>query len=503
MFCIDSEKCKACKMCMKNCPVAAIVFQDDGKRSVTITDRCVECGICRRVCKFGAVTEAKVQPGVAVCSSCPIQCKVPEGQTGACKRYTNTGGKLVRNRELVIEPKSSAFPDERIERPVVTAVGAGTDYPCSRPAPHIVSQCRDGVDVVTVVTEAPLSYSGVVLKLDTNTYIGEEGDTVYRGKKAVGMIHTEEYGSKMIYIGGASHLTSTGDGGFATARTIVELANGEEVELSVNKKISLKVQQGKPPVIGGVTESRMRIGCGSATVGLFARLMKECVDECIVIDHHVIGLFTEHLAGEAVGMGWSGVTPNATKSSRGRYFGEHGNGIGGTTLKSPADAIKSVDMSIARPGMEILVLNTTGEIYELFQVQEDGSVKSIPMTEKAMRVPKAVQENCQQSMCSVLYSGGTGGSARGGVCTYPLGITKAVHEGRAVLTIGGAPAFVYPGGGINFMVDTAQVVNKAFTWIPTPATVAPVEYTMTRADYESIGGHMDKIRDIAEYEDKK
>ena len=49
------------------------------------------------------------------------------------------------------------------------------------------------------------------------------------------------------------------------------------------------------------------------------------------------------------------------------------------------------------------------------------------------------------------------------------------------------------------MVDTQKVVNKAFTWVPTPATVAPVEYTMTVADYEAMGGHMDQIKDVSEY----
>ena len=69
-------------------------------------------------------------------------------------------------------------PERAITRPLITAVGAGTNYPCCRPAPFIVSAQKEGVDVVTVVTEAPLSYSGVTVKLDTNTYIGEEGDKV-------------------------------------------------------------------------------------------------------------------------------------------------------------------------------------------------------------------------------------------------------------------------------------------------------------------------------------
>ena len=106
--------------------------------------------------------------------------------------------------------------------------------------------------------------------------------------------------------------------------------------------------------------------------------------------------------------------------------------------------------------------------------------------------------NCEQSLTSVMYTGGTGGSARGGVCSKPLAITKAVHEGKAVLTIGGAPTYILPGGGIDFIVDAGKMVNHGVTWVPTPATVAPVEYTMTKADYDAIGGHMNCVKPIDE-----
>ena len=509
MLKINQDLCKKCQKCVKNCPIGAIKVEtgEDKKNVVTITDMCVECNVCKRVCPYKAIDGREVTEGFVQCGSCSIQCKVPVGSTGACKRYTNEGGRLVRNRELVVEGLPQTYVDEKIRKPLITAVGAGTNYPCIRPAPHIVKSKRDGVDVVTTVTEAPLSYSGVLVKLDTNTYIGEEGDQVYCEGQAVGMIQTEEYGSKMIYIGGANHLTGSGDAGFATARTVCALANGEEVKLTVKtdagdgKKKSIKVvcQQGKAPIINGVQETTMRIGCGSATIGLLADVMKECVDECIVIDHHVTGLFSEHLAGKEVGMTWSGVVPNATKSTVGRYFGGHGDGIGGTVLKTPRDAIRSVDMSIAHAGMNILVTNTTGEVGALFEVLEDGDVKEIPMTEKAQKVVDAIKKNCQPSTTSVLYCGGTGGSARGGVCHKPIAITEAVHSGKAHMTIGGAEAFIYPGGGINFMVDTGKVVNKAFTWVPTPATVAPVEYTMTLEDYEAIGGHMNHIRNVEDF----
>ena len=508
MLKINQDICKKCQICVKNCPIGAIEVTtgEDKKKTVTITDMCVECNVCRRVCPFGAIAGADPVEGIVQCGSCSIQCKVPVGSTGACKRYTNEGGKLVRNRELVVEGLPQTEIDPLIRKPIITAVGAGTNYPCIRPAPHIVCENRDGVDVVTTVTEAPLSYSGVLVKLDTNTYIGEEGDQVYCEGKPVGMVHTEEYGSKMIYVGGANHLTGK-DGGFATARTVVALANGEEVELTVKtdagdgkkKNIKIVCQQGKAPIINGVQETTMRIGCGSATIGLLADVMKECVDECIVIDHHVTGLFSEHLAGKEVGMVWSGVVPNATKSTVGRYFGGHGDGIGGTVLKTPRDAIKSVDMTRAHAGMTILVTNTTGEVGALFEVQEDGDVKEIPMSDKAKRVVDAIHSNCQASTTSVLYCGGTGGSARGGVCHSPIAITEAVHAGRAHMTIGGAEPFVYPGGGINFMVDTGKVVAKAFTWVPTPATVAPVEYTMTLEEYKKIHGHLNHIKNVKDF----
>ena len=512
MYKINADLCKKCRICVKNCPIGAInvTFDESGKKAIAvdITDMCVECNGCRRVCPFGAIEVGERVEGMIQCSSCSIQCKIPVGSTGACKRYSNEGGKLIRNRALVVEGLPQTYIDEKIVKPVITAVGAGTAYPCIRPAPHIVCENRDGVDVVTTVTEAPLSYSGVMVKLDTNTYIGEEGDTVYAEGKAVGLVQTEEYGSKMIYVGGANRLTGHGDAGFATARTVCALANGEEVELTVKtldkhtekmKNIKIVCQQGKAPIINGVQEKTMRIGCGSATIGLMASVMKECVDECIVIDHHVTGLFTEHLAGKEVGMTYSGVVPNATKSTVGRYFGGHGDGIGGTVLKTPRDAIKSVDMSLAWEGMRILVTNTTGEVGALFKVLANGDVEEIPMDEKATRVINTINENCQESTCSVLYTGGTGGSARGGVCKCPKAITEAVHDGRAHLTIGGAEPFVYPGGGINFMVDTSKVVAKAFTWVPTPATVAPVEYTMTLEDYEKMGGHMDRIKKASDY----
>jgi hypothetical protein len=97
-------------------------------------------------------------------------------------------------------------------------------------------------------------------------------------------------------------------------------------------------------------------------------------------------------------------------------------------------------------------------------------------------------------MVSAVYIGGAGGSARAGVVSSPLALTRAVHNRQANLTVGGAPVFVYPGGGINFMVDVERVKQSFFYWTPTPALICPIEYTMTVADYENMGGHVEAMK---------
>jgi hypothetical protein len=37
----------------------------------------------------------------------------------------------------------------------------------------------------------------------------------------------------------------------------------------------------------------------------------------------------------------------------------------------------------------------------------------------------------------------------------------------------------------------------AFGYVPTPALVAPIEFTMRLSDYAALGGHMDHVRPLA------
>jgi hypothetical protein len=93
----------------------------------------------------------------------------------------------------------------------------------------------------------------------------------------------------------------------------------------------------------------------------------------------------------------------------------------------------------------------------------------------------------------VLFMGGAGGSLRAGVTKNPVRLTRSIQSGATTLTSGGAETYVWPGGGITFMVDVLRLPKGAFGYVPTPALVAPLEFTLPMSDYLAMGGHMDKV----------
>ena len=60
---IDPEKCQACQICARKCPVEAIV---GGKNQIHVIDQdlCIKCGTCLEACpdRFDAVLEIKGEP---------------------------------------------------------------------------------------------------------------------------------------------------------------------------------------------------------------------------------------------------------------------------------------------------------------------------------------------------------------------------------------------------------------------------------------------------------
>jgi hypothetical protein len=465
-----------------------------------------------RARKFGA---PEGEDGIVRCDACPVLCRIRPGRAGACDRYANVEGTLVRTDAVVFMERAVegglplvAFAgqdwDGHIlspERTFITGIGAGTTYPDYKPAPFIVSSQHAGVDTVTVVTEGIFSYCGVKVKIDTDRHLGPEQAAIRAGPEMVGHVTTAEYGSQMLSIGGVRHLTGgSKKEGNVTCDTLLKLCSGEAIELKIDGGHTVTVQAGKAPVVDGREEERMRVGCGSATVGIFAKQWEGHVDEVIVVDDHITGVLTEHQAGRCLDMAPAGIRVRGRKSTPGRYFqvANPGLGWGGTDITDPLALIQKIDPKVAWPGLRLLFTSTTGED-ALFCVL-DENLRPVPAEMPAVvrTVVDRIGENCEPSLCTVMFMAGAGGSLRAGVTENPVLLTRSVQSGQTKVTMGGAPAYLWPGGGITVMVDVTRLPKNAFGYVPTPAIVAPLEFTLPRDLYLATGGHADEIVAVEE-----
>jgi energy-converting hydrogenase A subunit P len=80
----DDEKCKSCKLCVDECPVGAITYDED-KGIQRDQDKCLKCSTCYQTCPFGVagfyvarflLSEAKLDEGVIHVTVKPSQLPV-------------------------------------------------------------------------------------------------------------------------------------------------------------------------------------------------------------------------------------------------------------------------------------------------------------------------------------------------------------------------------------------------------------------------------------------
>ena len=315
---------------------------------------------------------------------------------------------------------------------------------------------------------------------------------------------TSEYGSKMLSLGGVEHLTGgSKKEGRVTCDALMRLCNREAVKLQIGEdeaQIELIVEAGKAPIVNGEEEKLMRVGCGSASIGMFAMQWLGYVDEVVVVDDHITGILSEHEAGKQLNMPPTGIKIFGRRSTPGRYFqvAEPGTGWGGTDIEDPIKILKPFNPKVAWEGLRLLMVSTTGEQFAYFELDADlvPQVKPIPAVLKASA--ELIAENCEPSVCSVLFMGGAGGSLRAGVTENPVRLTRSVKESLTHVSCGGAEAYVWPGGGITVMVDILDMPTQSFGYVPTPALVAPIEFTLRESDYRTLGGHMEHIKTVDE-----
>ena len=459
----------------------------------------------------------KVATGKIACNACPVLCQISDGRSGACDRYANRGGSLIRVDPVVFLRRtlrdeksplmpfsaSKGFSDDMLDgnEVFVTGVGSSTTYPDYKPAPFIVSSQVAGVDMVTVVTEGIFSYCSLKVKIDTDRFLGAEQANVRCKGEVVGHVTTAEYGSQMLSLGGVHHLTGgSKKEGRVTMDMMLALGNKQAVEFTIDGGSQIVIQAGKAPVVNGVEEQRMRVGCGSAAIGIFAQQFDGLADEVVVVDDHITGVLTEHQAGRCLDMRPSGIKMNGRKSTPGRYFqvANPGIGWGGTDISDPLSIIETWDAERAWPGLRLLMTSTTGEHAGWYVLDDALRPVEQAMPPDVQTVIDRIGENCEPSLCTVLFLGGAGGSLRAGVTENPVLLTRAIKDALVNVTCGGAPAYVWPGGGITVMVDVMRMPDNSFGTVPTPAIVAPIEFSMTMDNYRALGGHMVRVRTLQE-----
>src|ERR1700692_4127401 len=213
----------------------------------------------------------------------------------------------------------------------------------------------------------------------------------------------------MRSLGGVRHLTGgTRHEGTATCDTLLNLCNGKAAELKIEDGAEVVVQAGKPPIVDGAQEERMRVGCGSATIGMFAKQWFGKVDEVVVVDDHITGVLSEHQAGKLLGVPETGIKLKGRRSTPGRYFrvAEPGTSWGGTNIDDPLSILGAFDQEVARRGLRLLMVSTTGEHFAYFELHGELRPVEKELPEVLRESVARIRENCEPALCTVLFMGG-------------------------------------------------------------------------------------------------
>jgi len=209
------------------------------------------------------VSEGLAAGGIVRCDACPALCRIRPGRDGACSRYADCRGRLIRADPATLARRVVDEGGPLVEfahnggdgtlmrgaPSFLAGTGEGDPYPDHKPAPFIVADTHAGCDTVTVVSEGLFSHCGAKVKIDTDRHLGAERSLVRADGAAVGHVTTAEHGAQMLSLGGVHHLTERGEReGAVTGTTLARLCNGEPVELMVDGGARIEVQAGAPTV---------------------------------------------------------------------------------------------------------------------------------------------------------------------------------------------------------------------------------------------------------------
>jgi 6-hydroxynicotinate reductase len=258
------------------------------------------------------------------CDACPVLCYIKPGRTGSCDRYGNHEGKLVRLDPHVVLDRALERGDSVVpflesgrdwdgtlihQSPAsgemfVTAIGAGTTYPDYKPAPFIISVAgrrrRHG-------------HGG-----DRRNFqlLRRQGEDRHRPPSRRGVQHGSRAGrsrwprhhQRIRFADAVARRRPPLDrrqpprrhASPATRCYICAMASGRTQDRRRRQRSWCRRASRRSSTAS--QEERMRVGCGSATIGMFAKQWFGKVDEVVVVDDHITGVLSEHQAGKLLGV---------------------------------------------------------------------------------------------------------------------------------------------------------------------------------------------------------
>jgi len=223
------------------------------------------------------------------------------------------------------------------------------------------------------------------------------------------------------------------------------------------------------------------------------------VDEVVVVDDHITGVFSP-TPGRALPR-HAAVRIRIKGRSRPRTLlqvAKPGTGWGGTDITDPLSIVTGFEPKVARPGERILMVSTTPV----------RTPRSSCWTRSSRWCRRRCPQQCaawssasartgEPALSTVLFLAGAGGSLRAGVTENPVRLTRSIKdlsgEGhlrrRACLHLARRRHYAQ-------WVDVTRMPAN-IVWLGTHASHRrPIEFTMRLADFQGMGGHMERVRSM-------
>ena len=186
------------------------------------------------------------------------------------------------------------------------------------------------------------------------------------------------------------------------------------------------------------------------------------------------------------------------RSTPGRYFqvAEPGTAWGGTNIEDPLSILGPSIRRTAWPGLRLLMVSTTGEHSAYFELDDELRTRRKRIARGVSRIRRAHSRKLRARALHRPFHGRRRRIAarrRHRKSCQPHTLCSRRAHSRHLRRC----ARVRLARRRHYLHGRRKPhARKRFRLCPTPALVAPIEFTLKLADYAALGGYMDHVRPL-------